>query len=66
MDLRPVTTIITDKTETLTQNTLTVKKIMVLEDGEFEVSGEGWSSLGNFSLIQQIIDPLGFPKLVPV
>ncbi|MFN3755584.1 MAG: cation-translocating P-type ATPase [Flavobacterium sp.] len=46
--LGAVTTIITDKTGTLTQNTLTVRRIMVPKETPWEVSGEGWSPIGNF------------------
>ncbi|RAR47639.1 cation-translocating P-type ATPase [Flavobacterium lacus] len=46
--LGAVTTIITDKTGTLTQNTLTVRKVMVSGETPWEISGEGWSPIGNF------------------
>ncbi len=46
--LGAVTTIITDKTGTLTQNTLTVRKVMVPDETPWEISGEGWSPIGNF------------------
>lgn len=46
--LGAVTTIITDKTGTLTQNMLTVKKIGLGGGEEFEVSGDGWFPAGNF------------------
>jgi P-type Ca2+ transporter type 2C len=44
--LGSITTIITDKTGTLTQNTLTVQKIYLPDSGEYTVSGEGWSPEG--------------------
>jgi Ca2+-transporting ATPase len=47
--LGAVTTIITDKTGTLTQNTLTVRKLWLPDEHEWEVSGEGWKPIGNFS-----------------
>jgi P-type Ca2+ transporter type 2C len=47
--LGAVTTIITDKTGTLTQNTLTVRKIAVFTDSEWNVTGEGWQPIGNFT-----------------
>jgi Ca2+-transporting ATPase len=46
--LGAVTTIITDKTGTLTQNTLTVKKMMLVSQTDYEVSGEGWATEGKF------------------
>jgi P-type Ca2+ transporter type 2C len=46
--LGAVTTIITDKTGTLTQNTLTVRRVMVPGETPWELSGEGWSPVGNF------------------
>lgn len=55
--LGSVTTIITDKTGTLTQNKLTVKKVFVYGEDPIEVSGEGWFPVGNFSKNQKIIEP---------
>jgi Ca2+-transporting ATPase len=46
--LGAVTTIITDKTGTLTQNTLTVRNVSIPGDGDLSVSGEGWSTVGEF------------------
>lgn len=46
--LGAVTTIITDKTGTLTQNTLTVRKVKVPGEVPWDISGEGWSPIGNF------------------
>lgn len=46
--LGAVTTIITDKTGTLTQNTLTVCWVAIPDEGEWRVTGEGWSPEGNF------------------
>lgn len=46
--LGAVTTIITDKTGTLTQNTLTVCRVGIPKEGEWKVTGEGWSPEGVF------------------
>jgi Ca2+-transporting ATPase len=55
--LGAVTTIITDKTGTLTQNKLTVKKVYTFNEQEIEVSGEGWVPIGNFSKNKNIFEP---------
>jgi Ca2+-transporting ATPase len=55
--LGAVTTIITDKTGTLTQNTLTVRKIGIIGQETVTVSGEGWEPIGNFIIKEQIADP---------
>lgn len=54
--LGAVTAILTDKTGTLTQNTLTVKKIVVPEEDVIDVSGEGWFPVGNFYQQSKVID----------
>ncbi|MBT0810841.1 HAD-IC family P-type ATPase [Litoribacter ruber] len=54
--LGAVTTIITDKTGTLTQNTLTVRKLSVPGEYEWNVSGEGWMPVGNFTFKDKICD----------
>lgn len=61
--LGAVTTIITDKTGTLTQNTLTVRKVFVPNMPEWDITGEGWSPIGNFMHSQTVIDPQGIPAL---
>jgi Ca2+-transporting ATPase len=62
--LGAVTTIITDKTGTLTQNTLTVKKIGGLGNSDFDVSGEGYSPIGQFTKDGEVIDPLDYSGLL--
>lgn len=47
--LGSVSTIITDKTGTLTQNTLTVKKFLSGTDSLFTTEGEGWSFKGEIT-----------------
>tara|TARA_R110000850_G_scaffold277127_1_gene423106 strand:- start:9127 stop:11844 length:2718 start_codon:yes stop_codon:yes gene_type:complete len=54
--LGAVTTIITDKTGTLTQNKLTVKKVFHYGDEPIDVSGEGWLPAGNFSRHKKIME----------
>jgi len=61
--LGAVTTIITDKTGTLTQNKLTVKKVYVYGQEAVEVSGEGWFPVGNFSRNQKIVEAAENPVL---
>ena len=56
------TVIVTDKTGTLTKNSLTVEKILTSE-GEFTISGNGWQSIGRFYQSKQIIHPLKFQTL---
>lgn len=46
--LGSVSTIVTDKTGTLTQNTMTIKKLWMPETNDVQVSGEGWESEGGF------------------
>lgn len=55
--LGEVSVILTDKTGTLTQNELTVKKIFISGTQEYTVSGEGWFPVGNFEQNNSIIDP---------
>lgn len=54
--LGAVTTIITDKTGTLTQNTLTVRRVGVGLHDEFQVTGEGWTPIGNFMKDTAVFD----------
>ncbi|MFD2203509.1 cation-translocating P-type ATPase [Shivajiella indica] len=46
--LGSVDTIITDKTGTLTQNTMTITRLWMPETNDVRVSGEGWESIGQF------------------
>jgi Ca2+-transporting ATPase len=50
--LGAVTTIITDKTGTLTENALTAKKIFIYNEPDIEVTGEGWNPIG--TLVQDM------------
>ena len=54
--LGEVSVILTDKTGTLTQNSLTVKKVFVFGKDEYSVSGEGWFPVGNFKHNSSIVD----------
>lgn len=53
--LSTVTTIITDKTGTLTENTMTISKIILPNRKSIEVSGKGWSPEGDFFVGKNII-----------
>ncbi len=55
--LGAVTTIVTDKTGTLTQNTLTVRRICLDAEKEWEVSGEGWEPSGKISSGDHLYHP---------
>lgn len=46
--LGSISTILTDKTGTLTQNSLTVRKVFIPGKDEITVTGEGWFPAGNF------------------
>lgn len=56
------TIIATDKTGTLTQNSMMVEKILTA-DGEFSVTGDGWQPIGKFFSGKTSILPLKFPIL---
>lgn len=57
-----VDVIATDKTGTLTENTMTVKKIFI-PGGEVDVTGYGWETEGSFSIQGKAIFPLEHPRL---
>ncbi len=50
--------IITDKTGTLTQNTMNVRKIILAEEEEIDVTGDGWVPEGKFLEEGREISPL--------
>ncbi len=54
--LGAVTAILTDKTGTLTQNSLTVRKVFIHGSPDFTVTGVGWFPAGNFMQHNTIID----------
>ncbi len=55
--------IVTDKTGTLTQNTMNVRKIILATGTEIDVTGEGWEPEGKFIKNGEIITPLNKPNL---
>ncbi|PIN90742.1 cation-transporting ATPase [Candidatus Pacearchaeota archaeon CG10_big_fil_rev_8_21_14_0_10_34_76] len=64
-----VNIILTDKTGTLTQNTMTVQKIVFPEEKEILVSGEGWIPRGEFSQDGKVFeaqDKLQLSKLLKI
>ncbi len=50
--------IVTDKTGTLTQNTMTVRKLALADGEELSVTGEGWSPQGDFVRDEVRVTPL--------
>ncbi|MCK4562925.1 MAG: HAD-IC family P-type ATPase, partial [Flavobacteriaceae bacterium] len=54
--LGAVTAILTDKTGTLTRNSLTVKKVFVSGVPDYNITGVGWFPAGNFIQQKTIID----------
>jgi len=58
-----VTTIMTDKTGTLTQNTLNVRRVFIDAENEFQVTGSGWDPQGKFIKNEKPVAPLENVKL---
>ncbi|MFW6283455.1 MAG: cation-translocating P-type ATPase, partial [Minisyncoccales bacterium] len=52
------TDIITDKTGTLTQNTMTIREIILPGEEKIEVTGAGWEAEGDFYQEDNVILPL--------
>ncbi|NVM29259.1 MAG: HAD-IC family P-type ATPase [Candidatus Helarchaeota archaeon] len=57
------TIIATDKTGTLTENTMNVERILLLDEDEILVTGRGWEPIGDFLHKGKVIDPLENPTL---
>ncbi|MDP3963849.1 MAG: HAD-IC family P-type ATPase [bacterium] len=51
------TTILTDKTGTLTQNTMTVEEILLADNNVITITGSGWGAHGEFLKNGSLIDP---------
>lgn len=56
------TVIATDKTGTITQNSMTIEKI-INSEGNFSVTGDGWQPIGRFFQNNKLINPKKFPTL---
>jgi P-type Ca2+ transporter type 2C len=54
--LGAITTIITDKTGTLTQNVLYVEKVYIPNDAEYDVFGQGYNPEGEIKTGNQVIE----------
>ncbi|NVM52101.1 MAG: HAD-IC family P-type ATPase [Candidatus Helarchaeota archaeon] len=61
--LDATTLIATDKTGTLTQNTMNIQKILLSNEDEITVTGQGWEPFGEFLQKEKIIRPLENPRL---
>ncbi len=55
--LSSITTIVTDKTGTLTQNTMTVTRILLGDKREIDVTGKDWEPKGDFLFKKEKINP---------
>ncbi len=62
-NLGAVNVVATDKTGTLTQNVMTARKIVLANEKEIEITGEGWRDTGAFFENQKLIEPLRNEKL---
>lgn len=58
-----VDTIVTDKTGTLTLNTMNVQKIVMPYEDDFKIMGNGWEPVGEFLQNEKPIIPLDNPAL---
>ncbi|MER3570457.1 MAG: hypothetical protein C4348_02565 [Patescibacteria group bacterium] len=68
-NLSVINLLLTDKTGTLTENIMTVKKIFLYPDKEIELSGQGYDLEGNFYKDGKLINPLedfSFVKLLNI
>jgi len=61
--LGAATLIATDKTGTLTENSMNVERILLLDEDEISVTGRGWEPTGDFISERNVIDPLTNPIL---
>ncbi|HMQ06089.1 MAG TPA: HAD-IC family P-type ATPase [Saprospiraceae bacterium] len=61
--LGAVTTIITDKTGTLTQNALYVRRLFLFNEEEYRITGTGWEPKGEFLQSGKRITPLSNNQL---
>lgn len=61
--LSVVTVIATDKTGTLTENSMTVRRIVLGSGETVEVTGQGWNPTGEFSMGGHSAVPLDHPAL---
>jgi len=56
------TVIATDKTGTITRNSMTIEKV-ITADSEFDITGDGWEPIGRFFQNKKPIHPLKIPSL---
>ena len=56
------TIIATDKTGTITQNSMTIEKI-ITPDAELSITGNGWEPIGRFFQNKTAINPLKIPSI---